>query len=110
LGKRCKQAAQAAGTKLAAAKPGSDEARYLTDLKAALEQGGKNPAEPCARCATCPARSFPSSWRSSARRRSKGADEVDEQTSVSVFESQVRVQTLLKEGRRRPEVLCSRNV
>ena len=31
--------------KLAAAKPGSDEARYLTDLKAALEQGGKNPAE-----------------------------------------------------------------
>ena len=45
LGKRCKQAAQAAGTKLAAAKPGSDEARYLTDLKAALEQGGKNPAE-----------------------------------------------------------------
>jgi len=45
LGKRCKQAAQNCATKLAAAKPGSDEARYLADLKTALEQGGKNPAE-----------------------------------------------------------------
>ena len=45
LGRRCKLAAQAAGAKLASAKPGSDEARYLSDLKAALEQGGSNPAE-----------------------------------------------------------------
>ena len=45
LGKRCTQAAHNCATKLAAAKPGSDEARYLTDLKTALEQGGKNPAE-----------------------------------------------------------------
>jgi len=45
LGKRCTQAAQNCATKLAAAKPGSDEARYLADLKTALEQGGKNPAE-----------------------------------------------------------------
>jgi hypothetical protein len=45
LGKRCKQAAQNAAAKLAAAKPGSDEARYLADLKIALEEGGKNPAE-----------------------------------------------------------------
>ena len=45
LGRRCKQAAQTATAKLAAAKPGSDEARYLADLKTALEQGGTNPAE-----------------------------------------------------------------
>ena len=43
--KRCTQAAHNCATKLAAAKPGSDEARYLTDLKTALEQGGKKPAE-----------------------------------------------------------------
>jgi tetratricopeptide (TPR) repeat protein len=45
LGRRCILAAQNAAAKLAAAKPGSDEARYLADLKAALEQGGSNPAE-----------------------------------------------------------------
>ena len=45
LGKRCTQAAQNCATKLAAAKPGSDEARYLAELKKALEEGGKNPAE-----------------------------------------------------------------
>ena len=44
LGRRCKLAAQNAGVKLAAAKPGSDEARYLADLKTALDQGGSNPA------------------------------------------------------------------
>jgi len=45
LGKRCQLAAQNCSAKLAAAKPGSDEARYLAELKTALEQGGKNPAE-----------------------------------------------------------------
>jgi hypothetical protein len=44
LGRRCKLAAQNAAVKLAAAKPGSDEARYLADLKTALDQGGSNPA------------------------------------------------------------------
>lgn len=34
-----------AEAKRAAAKPGSDEARYLANLKAALERGAANPAE-----------------------------------------------------------------
>ena len=45
LGRRCKLAAHNCAAKLAAAKPGSDEARYLAELKTALEQGGDNPAE-----------------------------------------------------------------
>ena len=45
IGKRCKEAAQLVQQKLAAAKPGSDEAKYLAELKSALEQGEKNPAE-----------------------------------------------------------------
>jgi hypothetical protein len=45
LGERCKQAAKNVSAKLAAAKPGSDEARYLADLKTALEQGASHPAE-----------------------------------------------------------------
>jgi len=45
IGKRCKEAAQLVQQKLSVAKPGSDEAKYLAELKSALEQGEKNPAE-----------------------------------------------------------------
>ncbi len=45
LDDRCGEAAKRVAIKLAAAKPGSDEARYLADLRAALLQGEKNPAE-----------------------------------------------------------------
>jgi hypothetical protein len=45
LGDRCKEGAKRVSEKLAAAKPGSEDARYLTELKTALEQGEKNPAE-----------------------------------------------------------------
>jgi len=42
---RCKDAAQRVEAKRAAAKPGSDEARYLADLKAVLTQGATNPTD-----------------------------------------------------------------
>ena len=45
LGDRCKEGAKKVDAKLKAAKPGSEEAIYLADLKKALEQGGDNPAE-----------------------------------------------------------------
>ncbi len=45
LGERCKEGAKRVSDKLAAAKPGSEDALYLTELKAALAQGEKNPAE-----------------------------------------------------------------
>jgi len=45
LSKRCKEAAKRTEDKIKAAKPGSEEQRYLTELKSALEQGEKNPAE-----------------------------------------------------------------
>jgi len=45
LGKRCKEGASRLDEKLKKAKPGSQEARYLGELKKALEQGEKNPAE-----------------------------------------------------------------
>ncbi|MBK9529177.1 MAG: hypothetical protein IPO41_12850 [Acidobacteria bacterium] len=45
LDDRCGEAAKRVAIKLTAAKPGSDEARYLADLRAALLQGEKNPAE-----------------------------------------------------------------
>ena len=44
LGKRCKEGAKRVSEKLAAAKPGSEQAVYLAELKSALEQGEKNPA------------------------------------------------------------------
>ena len=45
LNKRCKAAAQSVQSKIDAAKPGSQEVRYLVELKNALAQGEKNPAE-----------------------------------------------------------------
>lgn len=45
LGKRCKEGAKRVQDKLNAAKPGTDEAKYLSELKTALDQGEKNPAE-----------------------------------------------------------------
>lgn len=45
LGKRCKEAAIRVQDKLNAAKSGSDEVKYLAELKVALEQGEKNPAQ-----------------------------------------------------------------
>ncbi|MBI4971765.1 MAG: hypothetical protein HZC17_08045, partial [Candidatus Omnitrophica bacterium] len=45
LGDRCKEGAKRVQDKILVAKPGSEEARYLTELKAALEAGEKNPAE-----------------------------------------------------------------
>ncbi|MEI7751792.1 MAG: hypothetical protein WCJ71_06845, partial [Candidatus Omnitrophota bacterium] len=45
LDKRCEAGVKKVSEKLAAAKPGSEDAKYLTELKAALEQGAKDPAE-----------------------------------------------------------------
>ncbi len=45
LAERCKEGAKRVSGKLAAAKPGSENAVYLAELKTALEQGEKNPAE-----------------------------------------------------------------
>ncbi len=45
LSKRCKEGAARVQEKLKAAKQGSDEAKYLAELKSALEKGEKNPAE-----------------------------------------------------------------
>lgn len=45
LGARCKEGAKLVSDKLAIAKPGSEEALYLTELKTVLERGSTNPAE-----------------------------------------------------------------
>lgn len=45
LGPRCKEAAKRVEEKLKAAKAGSDEARYLGQLRDALQAGASNPAE-----------------------------------------------------------------
>lgn len=45
LGPRCKEAARRADEKFKAAKAGSDEARYLAQLRDALAAGATNPAE-----------------------------------------------------------------
>lgn len=44
LGKRCKEGVKRVQDKLKAAKPGTEEAKYLSELKTALEEGEKNPA------------------------------------------------------------------
>jgi TPR repeat protein len=43
LGDRCKQAATELDGRIKAAKPGSDEAKYLVELKTAMELGSTNP-------------------------------------------------------------------
>ena len=43
LGERCKDAAKQIDVKIKSAKPGSDEAKYLSELKAALDMGTTNP-------------------------------------------------------------------
>jgi hypothetical protein len=43
LSERCKSAAASVDEKLKAAKPGSDDAKYLADLKTVLQQGVTNP-------------------------------------------------------------------
>ena len=45
LSERCKTGAKRLDEKIKAAKAGSDEARYLAELKAVLERGGSDPAE-----------------------------------------------------------------
>lgn len=45
LDKRCEEGAKRVAAKLAAAKPGSEDAQYLKELKTALEQGAKDPAQ-----------------------------------------------------------------
>lgn len=45
LGKRCEAAAKIVEQKISMVKPGSEEANYLKELKNALAEGAKNPAE-----------------------------------------------------------------
>jgi hypothetical protein len=44
LDKRCRQASQVVATRLSAAKPGTEQARYLQQLQKVLEAGARNPA------------------------------------------------------------------
>jgi hypothetical protein len=45
LADRCREGSRLVKTRLAAATPGSDEARYLAKLDAALDRGATHPAE-----------------------------------------------------------------